>query len=296
MSRRSTVRPSCASPSEHGEVRSTDPPRLPPAAAVHHGRFFSPPPAPGTPPSSPEPVQPYYCLGFVFHPHIVYLSDVSFIPPHVWDKLLLTDGARSALDGLSIERAANSGQDGAADWLTPPASPPHTPDAVVGSSTAAGGGSPNRPPWPVVLLDCLFLTTHTSHFGLLDALATVLRLAPTRTYLFGFAHHVAHEEWAALGRELDGSREHGDEDAFVEKAMAVGGEVADEVRRAKLWVRPAWDGLRLVCERDGDDGVRIAEREPERAALPKPWSSARARPVEDVPMTDVPCCSGCQGP
>jgi hypothetical protein len=104
------------------------------------------------------------------------------------------------------------------------------------------------------MLDCLFLTTHTSHFGLLDALGAILQLGAAKTYLFGFAHHVAHEEWEALGRELDGTRLAGDEDAFVAKAMAIGGDVAEQVREKRAFVRPAFDGLRLVCRRAEADG------------------------------------------
>jgi hypothetical protein len=270
-------------------------------SAVHHGRFFSPKPPLGTPPPSPEPVQPYYCLGFIFHPHIVYLSDVSFIPPAVWDKLLLTDGARSALEDLKADPHRPDAA-ASADWLTPPASPPTTPEdellADAGALSSPLAGQP-RKPWPVVMLDCLFLTTHTSHFGLIDALGAILQLGAAKTYLFGFAHHVAHEEWEALGRELDGTRLAGDEDAFVAKAMAIGGDVAEQVREKRAFVRPAFDGLRLVCRRAKADGPStVDECEPERAVLPASWASRQPRlgVAEDVQMaeqTDVPCCSGC---
>lgn len=252
---------------------------------VHHGRFFSPPaPAGLTPPPSPEPVQPYYCLGFIFHPHIVYLSDVSFIPPEVWDKLQLTEGAVRSLEGLK----GPSGPNG--EYVTPPASPPMTPAGGAQSDTAIS----TRSPWPVVLLDCLFLTSHTSHFGLLDALSTVLRLQPVRTYLFGFAHHVAHEEWEALSRELDGTRLVGDEEEFVERAMALAGEIGEEVKKSRAFVRPAWDGLRLVCETKQDGKVLVEERKAEGRFLPKPWLSNRpTQPVEQEGVK-MACCSACK--
>ena len=115
--------------------------------------------------------------------------------------------------------------------------------STTSSATAAA------PRWPVLILDTLFLRPHTSHFGILAALQTILRLNPVRTYLTGFAHHHSHDEWVALGRELDGTRSPGEEDAFIADAASISGEVGEEARRRGVWVRPAWDGLRVVVEK-----------------------------------------------
>lgn len=260
-------------------------------ALVHHGRFFDPPPLPTDPPvdpSLPKEIKPFYCLGFLFHPHIVYLADVSYIPEQVWGKLCPLSETKDA----TLQRALEA----AAELQTPPLSPPMGPSAVgeeestalsessspssssiptpttpypsrtMGvrtptsstNSTAASNSAVDRPV-PLLILDCLFLQTHPSHFGILSALSTVLRLRPLRTYLTGFAHHHSHDEWLALGAELAGARPVGHEQAFIDRAMGLAGEVGEACRAEGAFVQPAFDGLRLVCDALG---VREEEIEP----------------------------------
>ncbi|CDZ98764.1 Beta-lactamase-like [Phaffia rhodozyma] len=234
---------------------------------VHHGRFFDPPPAAPTnsspnlptcsdslsdaiaPPPGPAPIRPFFCLGFIFHPSIVYLSDVSYIPESEWSKLLLTP---LSLDALTSSASTNAPMFSPApmDQLTPPASPPATP---------LGMSASDSPAWPVLFLDCLFLQEHPSHFGILHALTTILRLQPTRTYLMGFSHALSHEEWTALGQDLDGTREQGKEEAIVQTAKSLAGEVWEEAKKRAVSVRPAFDGLRIECEVDAKGGIHVRE-------------------------------------
>ncbi|GAA5943610.1 hypothetical protein JCM10213_008922 [Rhodosporidiobolus nylandii] len=64
---------------------------------VHHGKFFT------TPPS------PYFCLSFLFGSQILYMSDVSYIPESVWTTL----STRLSLPPYPPTAAAN-GSNGAA--------------------------------------------------------------------------------------------------------------------------------------------------------------------------------------
>ncbi|KAH8922602.1 hypothetical protein BT69DRAFT_1297824 [Atractiella rhizophila] len=52
----------------------------------------------------------------------------------------------------------------------------------------------------VLVIDCLRLLPHTSHYGLPQALLTSSLLRPTRTYLTGFAHRTTHSQWISVGR------------------------------------------------------------------------------------------------
>jgi phosphoribosyl 1,2-cyclic phosphodiesterase len=99
---------------------------------------------------------------------------------------------------------------------------------------------------PVLVLDCLRLTPHTSHVGLEGALELARRIHASRTYLTGFSHDVAHDEYVTIGEAIGG----------VEKG--VGGLTETENSGlslvkdgANLWLRPAHDGLRVFVESDG---------------------------------------------
>ena len=64
-----------------------------------------------------------------------------------------------------------------------------------------------------------------------------------------------------MGKEYDGTREAGDEEAFIEETRSIAGEVGEEARRRGIWLRPAFDGLRVVCE----EGREPREEGPEVA-------------------------------
>ncbi|KAL7413636.1 beta-lactamase-like protein [Mrakia frigida] len=232
---------------------------------VHHGRFFSSPPPPGSPPPpppptlEPPPILPFYCLGFIFHPHIVYMSDVSYIPAAAWAKLLPSPNTAktltSSLAAVSLSSSSHPPTNDVSTLPTPPYSPPITPRGSSSSNSTASDEDDQPKPhrFPVLILDTLFLKPHTSHFGILQSLQTILRLNPLRTYLSGFAHHHSHEEWEAFGRDLDGTPhpEGEEEEEFVNEARGMVGEVGEEARRRGVWVRPGWDGLRVVCDSKG---------------------------------------------
>ncbi|KAJ7462793.1 beta-lactamase-like protein [Mycena galericulata] len=93
---------------------------------------------------------------------------------------------------------------------------------------------------PVCILDCLHFRSHPSHFGLDKSVEAARRIGAKRTYLLGFSHEVAHDEYVAIGEaiggaepSLDGATEN------VVKGIELIGE------GEKIWLRPAHDGLRI---------------------------------------------------
>jgi hypothetical protein len=113
-----------------------------------------------------------------------------------------------------------------------------------------------RPQIPCLILDCLDLRPHPSHLSFPQALALAMLLEPASTFLVGFVHSVAHKEWEAACREIQGTRQVGEEDemiARVEHAAAEHGHaMADIWKQARgTWggyIRPAFDGQLLVFE------------------------------------------------
>lgn len=103
---------------------------------------------------------------------------------------------------------------------------------------------------PVLVLDCLRVMAHTSHMGIQEAVATVRRLNPRRTYLTGFGHEVSHDEFITVGKA-----------AGQEGAIEMTNMSATERRGVKrigkgkpVWIRPSHDGLRVFVS--NDDSVR----------------------------------------
>ncbi|GAA94712.1 hypothetical protein E5Q_01365 [Mixia osmundae IAM 14324] len=187
---------------------------------VHHGSYF-------------HRDEPYICLGFLFDRAIAYLSDVNFIPEETWQ--LIRGSKESSI--------------------------------------------------PICIVDCLRIVPHTSHFGLPQAVATARRMGAQRTYLFGFAHRITHDAWvyatSALGKgrhahdapeplSKNGKRQktkglvrapevgnvQAQWESFTEHAL----EELEEWEggpREPIWVRPAFDGLRVWVDEHGearDDG------------------------------------------
>jgi hypothetical protein len=210
---------------------------------VHHGSNFS-------------DGSPYLCLGFRFDDKLVYLSDVSHVPESVWTLLKGSQQLYGAADN------ANS-TSGSASVSAIASQEPKTPDVLV--------------------IDCLRVAPHASHFGVAQAISTALRLRPRRTYLTGFAHKVTHASWHRFGLALSsGERcrdprppsakgklepdmgakafenqgqpicDESDPEAFAEIALReVEGYEGGPV--PKVWVRPAYDGL-TIWIRDGTVG------------------------------------------
>jgi len=119
---------------------------------------------------------------------------------------------------------------------------------------------------PVFILDCLGLDGHTSHFGLVDALDTALKVAARRTYLTGFSHRVSHDEYVTLGEVI----QRGSDTIMVPPPQST-----DKVQKGLalikkyftglsplqqtlidtgaqgIWLRPAHDGLRVSITPEG---------------------------------------------
>lgn len=118
---------------------------------VYHGIYFT-------------KKEPYYSLGFIFNRSIAYISDVSYIPESTWD--LLLHGHHSGKKGHTkkethhtskkpqevIEDAKETLTNGKAD--DQPATKQHS------SKEARSHRIP-----PVLVIDCLRVYPHTSHFG-----------------------------------------------------------------------------------------------------------------------------------
>lgn len=115
---------------------------------VHHGMYFS----------GGKAKQPYFCLGFLFNRSLAYISDVSFIPDSTW---ALLEGHEPHKDQVEVEvvettKPANEVRadgkhaiNGAVDHL---------------SQDLTTKARLERPP-PVLIIDCLRVYPHTSHFG-----------------------------------------------------------------------------------------------------------------------------------
>lgn len=177
------------------------------------------------------------------------ISDVSDIPPATWATLE---------KALVRQKPLSAGTD------------------VNALPTTAPEQSPRK--CPVLVIDTLKLTPHASHFGIGQTLASMARIQPERTYIFGFPHRRTHECWVhaceTLGqtryslqqtpprwpqgnakvmseetkvrREVDEDFERWSESAKLE----VSGWVREDATEGEMyWIRPAFDGLTITIER-----------------------------------------------
>ncbi|KAJ7275455.1 beta-lactamase-like protein [Mycena haematopus] len=92
---------------------------------------------------------------------------------------------------------------------------------------------------PVCILDCLHLRSHPSHFGLEQSVAAARKIVAKRTYLLGFSHELAHDEYVKIGEVIGGAERPHDLTENEIKGMNMIG-TGDPI-----WVRPAHDGLRI---------------------------------------------------
>ncbi|EPQ61087.1 Metallo-hydrolase/oxidoreductase [Gloeophyllum trabeum ATCC 11539] len=111
----------------------------------------------------------------------------------------------------------------------------------------SSNGSGSRKPLPVLVLDCLRLAPHTSHLGLKESIAMARRFHAKRTYLTGFGHEVSHEEYVAIGEAVGGKKDH-----LTNATSNVQRGVKMIEEGEAIWVRPAYDGLRVSVQNDGD--------------------------------------------
>ncbi|GLB36495.1 putative beta-lactamase superfamily domain containing protein [Lyophyllum shimeji] len=196
--------------------------------SVHHGRIFSkaPPPAyipspsdtnPSTPtkPTMPLPSRQHFDENGnieklpeeVVHPYLCYGFKIGHEVVYISDVSHIPD------DKWAVIRSKRPGDDG---------------------------------PLPVLVLDCLRLRTHTSHYGLEDSVKAARRIGASRTYFVGFGHEVSHEEYVTLGEAVGGKSFDVEMLSETEKR---GMELIGNGKN--VWVRPAHDGLRVFVEEDG---------------------------------------------
>lgn len=107
---------------------------------------------------------------------------------------------------------------------------------------------------------------------------TTLRLNPSKTYLTGFAHHHSHAEWETLGQTIDGSLpsslslsdtvdEEEEEPILATAKSLLGPQLWSEVLDWGGFVRPAYDGMRVVCSSNTSGGSELAREEDEDPEL-----------------------------
>jgi hypothetical protein len=109
----------------------------------------------------------------------------------------------------------------------------------------------NAHPLALCALDCLQLTTHSSHMALDESVAAARRINASRTYLLGFSHRVSHEEYltiadfAGLESEVRASRDR----VNLTEVEKTGVDMLGD--GAPIWLRPAHDGLRAWINPQG---------------------------------------------
>lgn len=98
---------------------------------------------------------------------------------------------------------------------------------------------------PVLVLDCLRIKPHPSHFGLKQSVEVVRRFKARQSYLVGFTHDMTQEEYTEILRSVEGKQDLSNVSSDVRQAIDLidGGE--------SQWVRPAFDGLRLFISMNG---------------------------------------------
>ncbi|KAG8748051.1 hypothetical protein FRC10_009803 [Ceratobasidium sp. 414] len=162
--------------------------------------------------------KPYMCYGFVIGDVMVYISDVSYIPQDAWQTIELSvpTGRQDAKLSESMEAL---------------------------STNDAGLARSKR--YRLLVIDCLKLEAHTSHFGLQGTVEAARRLNAQRAYMVGFGHGIPHSDWVSIGKRL-GGKELGEEEVqrpHVTKAL----EMVPAGEAEGIWIQPAYDGLRLFA-------------------------------------------------
>ncbi|KAH7340382.1 beta-lactamase-like protein [Rhizoctonia solani] len=152
--------------------------------------------------------QPYLCFGFIFGDFMVYMSDVSHIPEATWETI------HSKSPKLSSSQ-----------------------DSGLSSSPVAQARR-----YKVLVVDCLHLEPHTSHFGIQGALDTAKRVNAHRAYMVGFSHRIPHNDWNIVGEYLEGRKLN---DEQLERPNVVAAMGILPRKNEPIWIRPAYDGLRL---------------------------------------------------
>ncbi|KAF8213524.1 beta-lactamase-like protein [Mycena galopus ATCC 62051] len=92
---------------------------------------------------------------------------------------------------------------------------------------------------PVCILDCLHLRSHPSHFGLDQSIAAARKIGAKRTYLLGFSHELAHDEYVTIGEVVGGAAPPPNPTENELGGLEKIGE------GDPIWLRPAHDGLKI---------------------------------------------------
>lgn len=93
---------------------------------------------------------------------------------------------------------------------------------------------------------------HTSHFGVNEAVATARRFVEMgikRTYCTGFSHDVSNDEYETIFQSLE-NKSVNLGSAKLTKHERRGIDLVEE--GLPLWMRPAFDGLRLWISAEGE--------------------------------------------
>jgi hypothetical protein len=102
-------------------------------------------------------------------------------------------------------------------------------------------------PLPVFICDCLGIRPHSSHMHLHRSVATAVRIGASRTYLTGFAHEIPHDRYVLFGEAIER-----DEPIDVSGLPALENQEIEQIGQGQpIWLRPSFDGLRVVVSKDG---------------------------------------------
>ncbi|KAG9013901.1 hypothetical protein FRB94_004281 [Tulasnella sp. JGI-2019a] len=115
--------------------------------------------------------------------------------------------------------------------------PPSRPRAVDATDDNADS-SPPKTQYSAFIVDLLRPVTFVSHFGIDQAVTAARRIGAHRNYTVGMNHPISHDQWISIGEYLElGSDSN---EAPLQEALSL------VSKGEPLWMRPAFDGLRLV--------------------------------------------------
>ncbi|KAF8602693.1 hypothetical protein BDV93DRAFT_523798 [Ceratobasidium sp. AG-I] len=238
--------------------------------SVHHGRIFTDEPTPPgfmpTPSDTPggsgaaSPAQPRNGVPS----HSRNGSNESLAPPSLTNTLL------SRLSDTSISKTTLSPRPAAStpmlrpymcfgfvvgDFMVYMSDVSYIPQVawdVIEKHAKTNDSSQTSAPsnrYKLLVVDCLKIKPHMSHFGIKDAVDTAKRIGANRTYMVGFSDHMPHSDWDTLGERLGGKplTEGEVERPHVLEALEV--VPPPEKEEEGIWIRPAYDGLRIFANK-----------------------------------------------
>ncbi|KAJ9103760.1 hypothetical protein QFC21_002222 [Naganishia friedmannii] len=158
-------------------------------------------------------IVPYLCLAFLVDDKLLWMTDVGKISEKAWN--IFRYGLSSALES-QIKRT-NS----------------------------------HKRRLPVAFVDLSENFPLRAHLSPRTFLQVVDKLEAIKTFAIGMNHTLCHGEIEALGEEVEGVREGGREEAFIQDTLYGGEKVAegglfDSLKQKKLHFRPAYDGMSIM--------------------------------------------------